>query len=107
MLQLAKTTQKHDFEKKSFSPISLYFQNFYTSVMTMCRALTGETWNGLMHEFGRDRYFFEQILELRCLPKVQFHPSLYDDVKAVEQRGCVVTTMVEDFDKVRVLQDAS
>jgi len=43
------------------------FRSFYRAVMTLIRSMTGEAWNEMMHSLGKDKYFYESVLNKHCV----------------------------------------
>lgn len=65
---------------RTFDPVNdqANFRDFWRAFITLIRCMTGEGWNNIMHAYGKDKYFFESILELKCEGMVIINKEDYD-----------------------------
>jgi len=55
------------------------FRSFYRAWITLLRASTGEAWNEIMHELGRDRFYFESIRGVHCVEDLRITADNFDE----------------------------
>jgi len=62
-----------------------HFRSFWRVFLTLCRSMTGEAWNEVMHALSKSKQFFYGIAEVPCVDDMEVTAEWY---KCFQEGGC-------------------